>query len=53
LHAKRQLLATIEQIRRTIGEHNFSGQYQQPRRLRVAATAKAALFRNYAPNERP
>jgi len=25
-------LATIEKIRRTIGEHNFPGQYQQPRR---------------------
>jgi hypothetical protein len=53
LHAERQLSATIEQIRRTIGEHNFSGQYQQPRRRRAAAMVKAARFRNYAPNERP
>jgi hypothetical protein len=53
LHAEHQPLATIEQIRRTIGEHNFAGQYQQPRRPRAAAMVEAGRFRNYAPNERP
>ena len=45
----RQPLATIEQIRRTIGEYNFAGQYQQARRRRAAAMAKAGI----TPKERP
>jgi hypothetical protein len=52
-HAEPQPLATIQQIHRTIGEHNFAGQYQQRRRRRAAAMVKAARFRNYAPKEWP
>jgi hypothetical protein len=29
LHPERQPLASLDQIRRTIGEYNFAGQYQQ------------------------
>jgi phage terminase large subunit-like protein len=46
-------LAIIEQIRRTIGEYNFAGQYQQPPAPQGGGMVKAAWFRNYAPNERP
>jgi hypothetical protein len=52
LHAERQQLATIEQIRRTIGEYNFAGQYQQALAPQGGGMVKAAWFRNYAPNER-
>jgi predicted phage terminase large subunit-like protein len=53
LHPERQPLATIEQIRRTIGEYNFAGQYQQSPSPLGGGLVKAAWFRNYAPNERP
>jgi phage terminase large subunit-like protein len=53
LHPERQPLATIEQIRRTIGEYNFAGQYQQAPAPQGGGMVKAAWFRNYAPNERP
>jgi len=53
LHPERQPLATIEQIRRTIGEYNFAGQYQQAPAPQGGGMVKAAWFRNYTPNERP
>src|SRR5215469_11140812 len=53
LHPERQPLATLEQIRRTIGEYNFAGQYQQAPAPQGGGLVKAAWFRNYAPNERP
>ncbi len=43
----------LEQIRRTIGEYNFAGQYQQMPAPLGGGMVKAAWFRNYAPNERP
>src|SRR5271168_279605 len=53
LHPERKPLATIEQIRRTIGEYNFAGQYQQAPAPQGGGMVKAAWFRSYAPNERP
>jgi len=37
LHPGREPLATLDHIRRTIGEYNFAGQYQQSRHRSVAA----------------
>jgi hypothetical protein len=53
LHPERQPLAIIEQIRRTLGEYNFAGQYQQAPSPQGGGMVKATWFRNYAPNERP
>jgi predicted phage terminase large subunit-like protein len=53
LHPERQPLATLDQIRRTIGEYNFAGQYQQTPTPQGGGTIKAVWFRSYAPNERP
>jgi predicted phage terminase large subunit-like protein len=53
LHPERQPLATLDQIRRTIGEYNFAGQYQQAPSPQGGGMVKAAWFRNYASNERP
>jgi predicted phage terminase large subunit-like protein len=53
LHSERQPLATLDHIRRTIGEYNFAGQYQQMPSPQGGGMVKAAWFRNYAANERP
>ena len=53
LHPERQPLAILDYIRRTIGEYNFAGQYQQAPAPQGGGMVKAAWFRNYAPNERP
>ena len=53
LHPEREPAAMLEQIRRTIGEYNFAGQYQQAPAPQGGGMVKAAWFRNYAPNERP
>jgi hypothetical protein len=53
MHPARQPLATLERIRRTIGEYNFAGQYQQMPAPQGGGMVKAAWFRNYAPNEQP
>jgi predicted phage terminase large subunit-like protein len=53
LHPEREPLAMLEQIRHTIGEYNFAGQYQQMPAPQGGGLVKAAWFRNYAPNERP
>jgi len=50
---EREPLAMLEQIRRTIGEYNFAGQYQQAPTPQGGGLVKAVWFRNYAPNERP
>jgi predicted phage terminase large subunit-like protein len=43
----------LEQIRRTIGEYNFAGQYHQTPSPLGGGLVKAAWFRNYAPSELP
>jgi len=53
LHPERQPLATLDKIRRTIGEYNFAGQYQQMPAPLGGGLVKGAWFRSYAPNERP
>jgi len=53
LHPERQSLATLDQIRRTIGEYNFACQYQQAPAPQGGGMTKAVWFRSYAPNERP
>jgi predicted phage terminase large subunit-like protein len=53
LHPEREPLEVLEQIRRTIGEYNFAGQYQQAPAPQGGGMVKAAWFRTYAPNERP
>ena len=53
LHPERQPRAILDQIRRTIGEYNFAGQYQQAPSPQGGGMVKAVRFRNYAANERP
>jgi predicted phage terminase large subunit-like protein len=43
----------LEQIRRTIGEYNFAGQYQQMPSPLGGGLVKAGWFRQYAPDELP
>jgi hypothetical protein len=53
LHPERQPLATLDRIRRTIGEYNFAGQYQKAPSPQGGRMIKGAWFRSYAVNERP
>jgi hypothetical protein len=53
LHPEREPLAVLEHIRRTIGEYNFAGQYQQAPAPLGGGLVKAAWFRRYAPDEAP
>ena len=53
LHPEREPLDMLEQIRRTIGEYNFAGQYQQAPAPQGGGMVKAAWFASYRPNERP
>ena len=53
LHPEREPPAMLEQIRRTLGEYNFAGQYQQAPAPEGRGMVKAAWFRNYTANERP
>jgi predicted phage terminase large subunit-like protein len=43
----------LEQIRRTIGEYNFAGQYQQAPTPLGGGLVKAVWFSHYAPSELP
>jgi hypothetical protein len=53
LHPEREPPEMLEQIRRTLGEYNFAGQYQQAPAPQGGGMVKAVWFQNYAPNERP
>jgi predicted phage terminase large subunit-like protein len=53
LHPERQPFETLERIRRTIGEYNFTGQYQQAPSPQGGGMVKAAWFPAYGANERP
>jgi predicted phage terminase large subunit-like protein len=53
LHPAREPPEMIEQIRRTLGEYNFAGQYQQMPAPQGGGMVKAAWFRTYAANELP
>jgi predicted phage terminase large subunit-like protein len=53
LHPEREPLDTLERIRRTIGEYNFAGQYQQAPAPLGGGLVKAAWFRRYREDELP
>jgi len=53
LHPEREPLATLEHIRRTIGEYNFAGQYQQMPAPLGGGLVKAGWFKRYTPDECP
>ena len=53
LHPAREPLAMLEQIRRTIGEYNFAGQYQQAPAPLGGGLVKAAWFPHYTQDEVP
>jgi predicted phage terminase large subunit-like protein len=53
LHPDREPLETPEHIRRTIGEYNFAGQYQQSPAPLGGGMVKAESFKRYRENERP
>ena len=53
LHPAREPLAVLQNIRRTIGEYNFAGQYQQSPAPLGGGLVKAEWFRRYRANERP
>ena len=53
LHPARESLAMLEQIRRTIGEYNFAGQYQQAPAPLGGGLDTAAWFRHCAQDEMP
>src|SRR5947208_3233367 len=52
LHPAAESLATLEHIRRTIGEYNFAGQYQQSPAPLGGGMVKEAWFKRYSENER-
>ena len=53
LHPAREPLPMLERIRRTIGEYNFAGQYQQAPAPLGGGLVKAAWFRHYTQDEVP
>src|SRR5215469_10481809 len=53
LHPEREPLDTLERIRRTIGEYNFAGQYQQSPAPLGGGLVKVEWFKRYRENERP
>ena len=53
LHPEREPLATLDRIRRTIGEYNFAGQYQQSPAPLGGGLVKVEWFKRYRDSERP
>ena len=53
LHPDREPLEVLDRIRRTIGEYNFAGQYQQSPAPLGGGLVKAEWFRRYRENELP
>ena len=53
LHPEREPLDTLDRIRRTIGEYNFAGQYQQTPAPLGGGMVKAEWFKRYRENKRP
>src|SRR5215469_8466584 len=49
----REPLDTLDRIRRTIGEYNFAGQYQQSPAPLGGGLVKAEWFKRYREDERP
>jgi predicted phage terminase large subunit-like protein len=53
LHPEREPIETLERIRRTIGEYNFAGQYQQSPAPLGGGLVKAEWFKSYTEQGRP
>jgi hypothetical protein len=53
LHPEREPLDVLEQLRRSLGEYSFAGQYQQAPSPRGSGLVKAEWFKRYAPSEKP
>src|SRR5207253_3520070 len=53
LHPARESLVTLAHIRRTIGEYNFAGQYQQAPAPLGGGLVKETWFKRYGEHERP
>jgi predicted phage terminase large subunit-like protein len=53
LHPGREPIELLEQIRRTIGDYNFAGQYQQRPAPQGGGLVKRAWFRSYAAADPP
>jgi len=53
LHPAREPLAVLQNIRRTIVEYNFAGQYQQSPAPLGGGLVKAEWFKRYSETERP
>jgi predicted phage terminase large subunit-like protein len=53
LHPHREPLETLDRIRRTIGEYNFAGQYQQSPAPLGGGLVKAEWFKRYRDSDRP
>jgi len=53
LHREREPLDTLDRIRRTIGEYNFAGQYQQAPAPLGGGLVKAEWFKRYSESDRP
>jgi len=53
LHPERESRETLEHLRRTLGEYNFAGQYQQAPAPLGGGMIKHAWFRSYLPSELP
>ena len=53
LHPAREPLDTLERLRRTLGEYNFAGQYQQSPAPLGGGLVKAEWFKRYGEKDRP
>jgi len=53
LHPGREPLEVLDRIRRTTGEYNFAGQYQQSPAPLGGGLVKAEWFKRYAEKDRP
>src|SRR5215471_12209811 len=53
LHPEREPLEILERIRRTIGDYNFAGQYQQSPAPLGGGLVKAHWFKRYGEKDRP
>jgi predicted phage terminase large subunit-like protein len=53
LHSEREPLTLLQNIRKTLGERNFAGQYQQAPAPPEGNLVQQEWFRRYAPNEQP
>lgn len=53
LHPAREPIATLDHIRRTVGEYNFAGQYQQSPAPLGGGMVKADWFKRYSGKDLP